>query len=78
MSKTIENTKKLRAFISEKYENKELDNDSLVQLIELAGGYLNLKTISNYAKSNGKSYNGVKNHRKIVKLFGTKFVIDNE
>lgn len=36
------------------------------------------KTISQYAKDNNKSYNGIKNHRKIITLFGVKFVLDNE
>lgn len=78
MDKAIENTNKLKLFISEKFENNEINNDSLVQLIEHIGNYLNLKTIPNYAKENGKSYNGVKKFRKIVKLFGVKFVVDND
>lgn len=52
-------------------------NESLVQLIELAGGYLNLKTIPEYAKENKKSYNGVKKFREIRSIFNVKFVIDN-
>jgi hypothetical protein len=56
----------------------QLKNDDLVQLIELAGSYLNLKTIPSYVSSSGMSYNGVKNHREIKVLFGVKFVIDNE
>lgn len=52
-------------------------NDQLVQIIELIGGYLNLMTISKYAKSHNLSYNGVKNNRKIIYLFGNKYVIDN-
>ena len=55
-----------------------LSNDDLVQIIEHVGGYLNLKTPSAYAKAKGLSYNGVKNHRKCVELFGVKFVIDND
>ena len=78
MYKIAENTTKLLNFVSEKFENGELNNDSLVQLIERAGEYLNLQTIPNYAKEKGKTYNGVKKHRKIVKLFGVKFVIENE
>jgi len=58
------------------YENK-ITNDCLVQLIELCGGYLNLKTIPNYAKDNNLSYNGVKKTRNIINLFNIKFVIDN-
>lgn len=77
MAKTVENTKKLIDFIASKYEAGELDDDSLVQLIELASSYLNLKTIANYAKSNRMSYNGAKKYRKTVNLLGIKFIIDN-
>lgn len=59
------------------YEN-DLPNEDLVQIIEVVGDYLNLKTISNYAKDGGLSYNGVKFTRKIVSLFGVKFVVDNK
>ena len=48
-----------------------------VQICELAGSYLNLKTISDYAKQNKLSYNGVKNNRQIRNIFNVKFVIDN-
>jgi hypothetical protein len=72
------NTEKLINFIGEKYENKELNNQSLVQIIELCGAYLNLQTISDYAKANGKSYNGVKKFRKTKQLFGVNFIIDNK
>jgi hypothetical protein len=77
MTKTVDNTKKLIDFIASKYEAGELDDDSLVQLIELAGLYLNLKTISDYARSNKISYNGAKKYRKTVNLLGIKFIIDN-
>lgn len=53
-------------------------NEGLVQLIELTGGFLNLKTIPDYAKSNNLSYNGVKKTKTIRKIHGVKFVIDNE
>lgn len=59
------------------YEN-EISNDFLVQLIEHAGSYLNLQTISDYAKANGLSYNGVKNCREIREIFNVKFVIENK
>lgn len=73
-----EKNDKLKTFIFQKFQDGELDNDTLVQLIEQAGNYLNIKTIPDYAKDNGLSYNGVKNNRKIVELFNTKFVIDND
>lgn len=72
------NTGKLLDFISDKFEKDELDNESLVQIIEHCGGYLNLQTISDYAKRNNLSYNGVKKCRQVKELFGVKFVIDNE
>lgn len=53
-------------------------NDGLVQLIELAGDYLNLKTIPNYAAFTKLSYNGVKKTRDIRTIKGVKFVIDND
>jgi hypothetical protein len=64
-------------FIAEKFENNELDNSDMVQIIELCGMYLNLQTISDYAKEHNLSYNGVKNHRQIVNLFGNKYVLEN-
>jgi hypothetical protein len=68
---------KLLNFIAEKFENNELDNADMVQIIELCGMYLNLQTISDYAKEHNLSYNGVKNHRQIVNLFGNKYVLEN-
>jgi len=53
-------------------------NDGLVQLIELAGDYLNLKTIPDYAKDQKLSYNGVKKTRTIKEIKGVRFVIDND
>lgn len=75
---TAENTNKLLNFVSTKFQNNEIDNNALLQLIELCGNYLNLQTIPNYAKENNISYNGAKNYREVVELFNVKFVIDNE
>lgn len=62
----------------EKYIYEKVpSNDFLVQIIELSGKYLNLQTISNYAKNNNLSYNGVKNYRQKITLFGKTFIIDN-
>jgi hypothetical protein len=58
--------------------NNMLSNDDLVQIIEQCGMYLNLKTISNYAKYKGISYNGAKNYRTVVNIFDIKFIIDND
>lgn len=78
-TENIENTEKLIDFIGMKYQNGDIDNSTLVQIIELANSYLNLTTISNYAKETGKSYNGVKNHTKVdIKINGIKFIINNK
>jgi hypothetical protein len=68
----------IKALIEEKAVSGELSNDDLVQIIELAGSYLNLQTISKYARAYGLSYNGVKKTREIRVIFDTRFVIDNE
>lgn len=74
----ISKINKLLNFIAEKFETNQLDNTDLVQIIEHCGDYLNLMSISDYAKENGMSYNGVKNHREIITIFNQKFVLDNE
>jgi len=64
--------------LSNRVENGDLSNDDIVQIIEHIGGYLNIKTISDYARDNKKSYNGVKKFRSIRKIFNVRFVIDND
>lgn len=58
--------------------NGQFTNEQLVQLIELAGSYLNLQTIPNYIKTNKITYNGVKKCRNVKTILGVKFVIDND
>ena len=60
--------RKVKKFVYDKCQN-EITNDSLVQLIELAGSLLNLKTIPDYAKEKKLSYNGVKHIVKDIMLF---------
>jgi hypothetical protein len=74
----MSNFNKIADFFYESVSNDQLSNQDLVQLIELCGGFLNLKTIPDYAKANNLSYNGVKKHRKIQIIFNVKFVIDND
>ena len=59
-------------------DNGLLSNNDLVQIIELSGSLLNLKTRSDYSKENGISYNGAKKHRQNIKLFNVHFIIDNK
>lgn len=63
--------------LGESIHSGNWSNDGLVQLIEVASSYLNLKTIPDYAKDNNLSYNGVKKTRTIRKINGVKFVVDN-
>lgn len=64
--------------ISSKLFTDNPSNEFAVQLIIQASDYLNLCSISDYAKANNMTYRGVKNHRTTVKLFNKIWVIDNE
>jgi hypothetical protein len=68
---------KICDFLGQEIQSAHLSNDDLVQIIEHVGSYLNIKTISDYARANGISYNGAKKHRVVQKIFNVKFVIDN-
>jgi hypothetical protein len=75
---TTENTEKVLKFINDKYINKDLNDDSLVQIIVLGFDLLGLKTIQQFAKDNNKTYNGVKKFSKnLVEINGLTFVKDN-
>ena len=79
MDKQSENTKKIIDYLSEKYEKDELNDESLVKIIELCEDYLNLQTLTNYSKSEGISYNGAKKRNlDIITIDGVKFIINND
>lgn len=59
-------------------EQGKLTNAGLVQIIEQAGSFLNLRTRSDYERQEGVSYNTAKRYRQNVKLFNVTFVIDNQ
>lgn len=61
------------------YEKGNISDTVLVQLIEQAACYLNLKTITNYAKSERISYNGAKKRNApCIIIDHVKFIINNE
>ena len=64
--------------LGESIHQGKWSTSGMVQLIELVGEFLNPLTISDYAEKEGISYNGVKKCRKTTKLFGIKFIIDND
>lgn len=63
--------------LSLRIENEELSNDDMIKIIEHIGRYLNIQTISDYARENKMSYNGVKKFRTVKKVFNVNFVVDN-
>ena len=52
-----------------------LDEDEKIRAINFIASSLNLMTITEAKKSTGKSYNGIKNFGKVVKLIGKNYVI---
>ena len=76
MSENHEYQQKSLQKLGESIHEGKWGSEGLVQLIELAGLYANLKTIPDYAREHGITYNGVKKTRKIVTIFGVKFVTD--
>lgn len=67
--------------LGESIHQGKWSNEALVELIKLAGEYLNLKTIPDYCKETGLTYPGaikpVKG-RKVESIFNVKFIIDND
>jgi hypothetical protein len=68
---------KICEHLSQRIQAGQLNNKDMVQIIEHIGGYLNIKTRSEYAKKNNMSYNGAKKFRQNIDLFGVKFIVDN-
>jgi hypothetical protein len=76
--KSLEHTEKIKEYIYKVAFKGEINNKDLVQIIEVIGNdLLNLQTISEYAKQNNMTYNGVKYNRNVITLFGNKYVLDN-
>jgi len=73
-----DNEKLMLARFGKYIHENDFSNDFLVQIIELSGAYLGLKTITDYAKENNISYNGAKKFRNVINILGNKFIIDNE
>lgn len=69
----------LKDELFERYESGYVTDEELAQIIELAAEYLNLKTITNYAKKYKITYNGaLKRKLNKVTIDNQNFIIDNE
>ena len=73
----------IKEHLSDRVQKGELNNESIVEIIDLMGAYLNAETVSDYAKRNNLTYNGAlvrigSGKLKTFTLFKTKFVIDND
>jgi hypothetical protein len=67
--------------LGESIHKGKWSNEGLVKLIELAGDFLNIKTVPEYAKEKGISDVAARKdtfYRKNRTIFNTKFVIDND
>jgi hypothetical protein len=74
-----ERSAKIRERLFEVIHNGEINNGDLVQIFEHIGIILNLKTISNYAKSENISYNGaLKRKTESVVVDKVEFIINND
>ena len=73
------NIDSLKQTLFEEYEDGLISDDDLIQIIEQAAEYLNLKTRSNTAKYRGKSYNGIKKFTiHDIKIDKVKFYKNND
>jgi hypothetical protein len=53
----------------------KIEKADLVQIFEHTASILNARTLSNYARDNGISYNGAKLQKEMAVINGIKFII---
>lgn len=76
-------TDKIIQHLCERVQNNELTNDEIINIIESLSCYLNLETISHFAKRKALSYNGVLKQietgkLKTIDFFSIKFIVEND
>ncbi len=74
---------KIKLHLGQLVQKDELSNPEIIEILDSLAAFLNLKTISDYAKAENITYNGVLKRieqKKVSEyiLFGTKFIIDND
>lgn len=69
----------LQSKLFENYQAGAISDEQLVQIFEQISCYLNLKTITNYAKANKITYNGaLKRKLRKIEIDKITFIIDND
>ena len=63
--------------IGQLVQDGKLSNDFLVSNLKLSVDFLNLQRISDYAKENGKSTQGLRGNKNIVKICNYQLIINN-
>ena len=63
--------------IGQLIQDGKLSNDFLVSNLKLSVDFLNLKRVSEYAKEEGKSTQGLRGSKNIIKICGYQLIIDN-
>lgn len=56
----------------------KLSNDFLISNLKLSVEYLNLQRISEYAKENSKSTQGLRGNKNIIEICGYQLIINNQ
>ena len=77
MSQLSEYEKLALQKLGESIHQGRWSNDGMVQLIELAGEYLNPLSIQEFADEKGISYQAARKHKQTI-LFRQKFIVNND
>lgn len=78
-----QNTDKFVNWFCDKFEAGQLDNESILEFIKVAGAYCNLATFAGYGRRHKLTYPGVVDRVnsgkvQVLEMFGVKFIVDNE
>jgi hypothetical protein len=63
--------------IAEITHNHGVSNEFLVSLLKLCEDYLNLQRVSDFAKENGVSTQGLRGNKNIIKICNYQLITDN-
>lgn len=75
-SKDLIHANKIGEYLQKIIEKEDISNDGLVQIFELVSELTGAMSITECAKINNKSYNGIKKTHKIKEIQGFKVVFN--